>query len=458
MQSLLFSLVPIAIIFLGFYALYALVRTLFSRPRPPVSRFDVLLVFIIVLAPFAALVKMGIDGQSDALLNGASFVLAGMLFVSGLIITLLEALRPPRLRGSRGILMIGGALLLGVSSVLVPYMAEYIALDATLVSSPITFNTPVNVVVNSEESTPAAATMPAGTLDATQIALATQEYFRPIFDELFNDIYAIIGRETGLGLDAILTALDQGESIAQLVEANDGDMEGMIADITARLRETITSLAQQGVIPRLQAAFFLSQLEVAVRFSVENDVRTLLNSVTGEQRVETNGADTGDVTSIANQATPSGTSGSLFAFLTVTATPSGAEVETAGGSSTLTPLPTLMATLTLTPSPTPSPSRTPRPTATPTNTRALFVRPTATATPTLPSPCVALMNYNVNMRREPDSESELIVTIPYETAITAFGRDEDSEWWFAEYEGQAGWIKGEFITTTASCEKLPVRR
>lgn len=458
MGSLLFSLVPIAIVFLGFYALYALVRTLFSRPRPPVSRFDLVLVFIIVLAPFATLVKMGMDGQSDALLRGAAFVLAGMLLVSGLIITLLEALRPPRLRGSRGILMLGGALLLGVSTAFVPYMAEYIALDATFESGTVTFNTPVNVTVNDEGDAPATATPPAGTLDATQIVLATQEYFRPIFEALFNDIYAIIGRETGLGLDAILTALDQGESIAQLVKANDGNMEDMIEDITARLRETIVSLAQQGIIPRGQAALFLSQLEFAVRLAVENDVRTLLNSLGGQQRVEANGAAAGNVTALANQGTASGTSESLFAFLTVTATPSGAEVETAAGSSTLTPLPTLMPTLTLTPSPTPSPSRTPRPTATPTNTRALFVRPTVTATPTLPSPCVALMNYNVNMRREPDLESELIVTIPFETAITVFGRDEDSEWWFAEYEGEGGWIKDEFITTTASCEKLPVRR
>jgi hypothetical protein len=397
------------------------------------------------------------------MLRGAIFVLAGILLASGLLITLLEALRPPRLRGSRGILMLGGALLMGVSTAFVPYIAEYIGVDAMFAASPVAFNTPVNftpanAAANSGGDSPATATPPAGTLDATQIALATQEYFRPIFEELFNDIYAIIGRETGLDLDAILTALDKGQSIAQLVQANDGDMEVMIADITARLRETIVSLAQQGIIPRGQAALFLSQLEFAVRLSVENDVRTLLDRFGGGQQVEAGGAGAGSSTDTTAQATASGTSDSLFAFLTVTATPTARGDIAAVASTSLTPLPTLPSTPINTPSVTPSPSRTPRPTATPTNTRAVFVRPTATETPTLPSPCVAVMNYNVNMRREPDLEAELVVTIPYETAVTLFGRDEDSEWWFAEYEGEGGWIKGEFITTTSSCEKLPVRR
>lgn len=466
MQSLLYAFIPIAIIFLVIYTVYALLRTLFSRPRAPISRFDLILVFGIVLTPFAALVIRGmevnrISGVSDTMLRGAIFVLAGILLASGLLITLLEALRPPRLRGSRGILMLGGALLMGVSTAFVPYIAEYIGVDAMFAASPVAFNTPVNftpanAAANSGGDSPATATPPAGTLDATQIALATQEYFRPIFEELFNDIYAIIGRETGLDLDAILTALDKGQSIAQLVQANDGDMEVMIADITARLRETIVSLAQQGIIPRGQAALFLSQLEFAVRLSVENDVRTLLDRFGGGQQVEADSAGV-DAENSADtaQGTANGTNESLFAFLTVTATPTGSNGDIAAlASPSLTPLPILPST----PINTPSPSRTPRPTATPTNTRAVFVRPTATETPTLPSPCVAVMNYNVNMRREPDLEAELVVTIPYETAVTLFGRDEDSEWWFAEYEGEGGWIKGEFITTTASCEKLPVRR
>lgn len=451
------SLIPIGIVFLGIYVLYALLRTLFSRPRPPISRLDLLLIFIVVLAPFTALVAGGMDGEPDGLIGGAALALAGGLFVSGLVIMLIEALRPPRLRGSRGILMLGAALLLGMSSFAVPFMSVYIALPAAVASDVAMFNTPVNVT---GQPTPR-ATESVGTLDPTQVALATQEYFRPILEDLFNDIYAIVGQETGLELDAILVALDEGESIAQLVEANQGDLDGVIKDITVRVRETVVALTQQGIIPRGQAALFLSQLEFGVRLSVENDVRTLLNrfgggdaGATGEQRVEGDASNDSTATEVASAGTAEPTSGSLFAFLTVTTTPKGNGAELVSQSPTTTPPPTV----TQSPTVTASPSRTPRPTATPTNTRALFVRPTATSTPTLPSPCVALMNFNVNMRREPNLEAELVLTIPYETAVTLFGRDEDAEWWFAEYEGEGGWISDEFITATSSCDKLPVRR
>jgi hypothetical protein len=39
-----------------------------------------------------------------------------------------------------------------------------------------------------------------------------------------------------------------------------------------------------------------------------------------------------------------------------------------------------------------------------------------------------------------------------------FGRDEATEWWFVEYQGAGGWVKGEFVTPSAACADLPVRR
>ncbi len=120
---------------------------------------------------------------------------------------------------------------------------------------------------------------------------------------------------------------------------------------------------------------------------------------------------------------------------------------------------TFPPTLTLTPSPTPSltPTRI-RPTATPTPTRFRFATRTPEPTATLPNPCLALTNYNVNLRTEPNLESEVLAQIPYNTTVTLFGRDADSLWWFSEYDDQAGWLKGEFLNISASCENLPVRR
>lgn len=68
------------------------------------------------------------------------------------------------------------------------------------------------------------------------------------------------------------------------------------------------------------------------------------------------------------------------------------------------------------------------------------------------------MKYNVNLREVADLESAVLATIPYETAVVASGRDERSEWWWVEYDGHSGWLKGEFVTPTASCAELPVRR
>jgi hypothetical protein len=121
-------------------------------------------------------------------------------------------------------------------------------------------------------------------------------------------------------------------------------------------------------------------------------------------------------------------------------------------------------TPTRTPSATPSPSATStltatriRPTATATATRFQLMTRTPVPTATLPNPCVALTLYNVNLRAEPDSESDLLTTIPYNTSVTLFGRDDDATWWFAQHEDQAGWLDGEFLTLSISCNDLPER-
>lgn len=128
-------------------------------------------------------------------------------------------------------------------------------------------------------------------------------------------------------------------------------------------------------------------------------------------------------------------------------------------TATRTPASTVQssATATLTPSPTATQTRI-RPSTTPTPTRFRFATRTPEPTATLPNPCLALTNYNVNLRTEPNLESEVLAQIPYNTTITLFGRDADSLWWFTEYEDQGGWLKGEFLNVSDSCNDLPIRR
>ncbi|HUN05947.1 MAG TPA: SH3 domain-containing protein [Aggregatilineales bacterium] len=123
-----------------------------------------------------------------------------------------------------------------------------------------------------------------------------------------------------------------------------------------------------------------------------------------------------------------------------------------GPTSTLTPTRTPFPTFT------PSATRTPRAvTATATSTPIQFPTRTPVPTATLPTPCVANTQYNVNLRAEPDTESDLVITLPFGTAVMLYGRNTDSTWWFAEVDGQRGWLNGEFLVVSPACSTLPVR-
>lgn len=134
----------------------------------------------------------------------------------------------------------------------------------------------------------------------------------------------------------------------------------------------------------------------------------------------------------------------------------GAENTAEGGASSAvtasvsrTPTPTFTPTIT--------PTRKPRPTITSVATRFQFVTRTPFPTATLPNPCLALANYNVNLRAKPEADADVLATIPYNNTVTLFGRNADSSWWYGEYEGKSGWVKGEFISPSSSCADLPER-
>jgi hypothetical protein len=115
------------------------------------------------------------------------------------------------------------------------------------------------------------------------------------------------------------------------------------------------------------------------------------------------------------------------------------------------------STPTITPSPTPTLTRTPRPTGTATATPYVFVTRTPTPTATLPEPCLAFTRFNVNLRSEPSMEAEVRLVINFDTTVPLFGQSEDGLWWLSTVDGQTGWLSGEFLNLTTTCEALPVR-
>lgn len=122
--------------------------------------------------------------------------------------------------------------------------------------------------------------------------------------------------------------------------------------------------------------------------------------------------------------------------------------------------PTTAATATPPASATPTMTPTPRATSSATPTRQPFVynSPTPPATATLPTPCVGSVLYNLRLRAAPDPESETLLTIPFDTTLTIYGKDAPSHsYWFTVYEDTEGWVDSTYVQAASACNDLPVR-
>ena len=116
-------------------------------------------------------------------------------------------------------------------------------------------------------------------------------------------------------------------------------------------------------------------------------------------------------------------------------------------------------------SPTPQPtaaitteatSRATLPTITPTLSATATPLPTleveSLATPLVEVPtCDAVVIYNLNLRAEPSADAQLLTTIPYGTVVTGTQINDDN-WWQVSYDGQRGWVSGEYLSVVGVCE------
>jgi hypothetical protein len=83
----------------GFAALYVLIaifKTIFRAEK--VNFWDVLLVFAAVLIALTALIMSANDGLPDARTDFTALLVGGVLAAFGLLLTLIEAFRPQRLK------------------------------------------------------------------------------------------------------------------------------------------------------------------------------------------------------------------------------------------------------------------------------------------------------------------------------------------------------------------------
>ena len=196
-------------------------------------------------------------------------------------------------------------------------------------------------------------------------------------------------------------------------------------------------------------------LYAGVGIAIAGLVMIILERVHGLKRFGTRGIlgiGTGIMLALATFSVPF--SSEALAFPTPTPIQV-AQLVQATAPSTQQSRPTITPTTTL--EPTATATTTPRPTlpATPSPTRWTYSTMTPVPTSTLPTPCLATVDYNLRLRVEPDRDAETLLVIPFSTTITISGRNEDATWWFAQHEGQSGWVDGEFITRSASCNALP---
>ena len=64
--------------------------------------------------------------------------------------------------------------------------------------------------------------------------------------------------------------------------------------------------------------------------------------------------------------------------------------------------------------------------------------------------CQAVVRNNLNLRAAASADSERLLTIPYSTLLTIAAPTEDG-WWQVTYDGQTGWVSGEFLDMAGAC-------
>lgn len=423
------QLIALSAVFGALSGANALIKTLVLRTRA--GYVDMTLIFLAVLPAVAAVVRTYSTDAPDALVGTYALLLAGAVGAAHGLTALLELLRKPRWNGSRGLLGVFAAVFLAVASLGVPIGWAFTALEADPAEP-----TPATVAQAAETTAEAAATPDA----------------EERFANLFRSILKSGADATGLDELAIIDQLEGGTTFAKVVTDNGGDLEVVIDEIAAIMRTTLREFAAEGAINPIQAALALSQMETFIRFMVNSDI-TQLGDRLGAATPEPN-------------ATPR----SLRALYETPAAPAASPASAVALAPTLAPTSTLAPTATPTAArlatntaiPAPTATRTPA-AASATPTRFTFSTRTPLPTATPVTPCLASVEFNLRLRARPETASDTLTVIPFGTAIELFGRGPDSDspvpdefWWQTEWEGQRGWVDGQFMIVSRACASLPL--
>ncbi len=87
-------------------------------------------------------------------------------------------------------------------------------------------------------------------------------------------------------------------------------------------------------------------------------------------------------------------------------------------------------------------------------------QPTASGSAAPAAPSVSSLSFTVDytlrLRAAPDTTSDVLATIPFNTVVSAVGRTSNSQWIQVTYSGVTGWIAARFGRADANISGLPV--
>ena len=441
--------------FLGLvYVLYALIQALRHKRQGTGAA---VLLLIAAGVPAAALLVNSESALLTRLVN--AFALnAVIIFVASLVILLIERRNRERdANCSYGMLGVGLSLLFAVAV----FVAPVISTTTTAAAEDVATGQGDNVNDTSLQNVRA---MNSSTADETASDPAIETTSGG--EDTVSPIAQILTEQTGLSIEELTSEIEAGSTIADLVAANGGDLDAVVAVISDVFDEMIANSGGQGqMLSRLGSDTATVATQIVEGGLPERIQQQLvLQLITGNTAAPAGGPD-----GAGSFAPPEGTPG---AFPPEGGMP-GAPDEESSGEPLDAAAPdaesgdgafTANAPEASESQPVVEPTATPQPTqgvVRPT----LIAFPTATATPVAEEitatedsepdalTCQITIDFNLNLRDEPSTEGAILLSIPFGTTVFANARSAGG-WYGVAYAGETGWVSGDYVTAGASCTEL----
>ncbi|MBI1277518.1 MAG: SH3 domain-containing protein [Anaerolineaceae bacterium] len=421
------------------YALYALVQSI----RHQRQGIKALLLALIVVAVPVVLYLTSSDFLARINMMSAMAASAALMCVIGIVVLFIERRDPKRdKQRSYGILGIGVGLLMAVA-IVGGTMTQSISPSqlAGFGNTSGSNGALLNISAPSVGTTVGQGSVPA----STAAAVAAQTLIS----------------QTGLSAADLTAKIKNGNTIAQLVTAHNGDITAVKKAIAAVFDEL---KAAGGMQAKMMSSLGSDSLDIASKL-VEGQLPAQIQQLVTTQMVSGNAAPpqgaagfappSGANTNASEASSPAAAAPPTASGGFVSASSNNQTQAQAPATATPTTVPTLAPTeVVARPTLIIFPSSTPTTAASTSSGAATASTATVASIENSQATCTIVIDYNLNLRDKPTQEdSTVFLSIPFGTTVTTNGRNADN-WYKVTYEGKTGWVSGDYVTAQASCNQL----